>query len=173
MSRLMVIPLVLAFILMTLLFFGLQHEPGARIIQTPERAFPAFSLPQLNQSQTLITEKLFKDQFFLVNVWASWCTVCRAEHAFLLELAQEKQIQLIGINYRDQLTDANRYLAEFHSPYRTIIVDQQGELAKQLGVYATPDTFLVAPNGHIIERHTGLLDRTIWQTRFLPKIRGL
>ena len=93
-------------------------------------------------SQSKSTE-LFADKMTLVNVWASWCTTCRKEHEMIMNIAKNNDLQLIGINYKDTKVDGEKYLEVMGNPFDVIIFDPNGKIGMDLGVYATPETFLV------------------------------
>lgn len=122
---------------------------------------------------TLLDEKrITRDDligtFRLVNVWASWCTACIEEHDLLLDLARSETISIIGINYRDNAEDAKTWLYERGNPYEKVVVDEQGDVCIDLGVYGAPETFLVDPKGIIRAKQVGVLTRTVWMEEFQP-----
>ena len=106
---------------------------------------------------------------FVLNVWASWCPNCRAEHPLLGELASAVPLwpQLPG-----QGDAARAWLTEAGNPYRAVLADPDGRLALELGVYGTPETYLFAGDGTLLTRHTGELTRDIWQRQFAPACKG-
>ncbi len=102
----------------------------------------------------------------MLNVWASWCPNCRAEHPLLGELAGS--VPLYGLNYRDKGDAARAWLIQAGNPYRAVLADPDGRLALELGVYGTPETYLFAGDGTLLTRHTGELTREVWQRQFAP-----
>ncbi len=112
------------------------------------------------------TPRRSRGEPFVLNVWASWCTNCRAEHPLLSELAGT--VPLYGLNYRDKGDAARAWLIQAGNPYRAVLADPDGKLALELGVYGTPETYLFAGDGTLLTRHTGLLTREIWQRQFAP-----
>ena len=111
-------------------------------------------------------------KFSLVNVWASWCVTCRAEHSTIMKISKNKNLQLIGINYKDQKDEALKYLEMLGNPFNLIIFDPEGKIGLDLGVYATPETFLVNNEGLIIYKHIGEIDRQVWENFFIPFINN-
>lgn len=97
----------------------------------------------------------FKGQLSLVNVWASWCAPCRQEHPLLMELARDKRIQVVGINYKDKPDDARRFLGDMGNPFALVGADVKGRNAIDWGVYGVPETYLVDGEGRIIYKHVG------------------
>ncbi|MCM5510867.1 MULTISPECIES: DsbE family thiol:disulfide interchange protein [unclassified Vibrio] len=129
------------------------------------RKFPVNEVELLAGNERVQAKALFQSEYQLVNVWASWCSICRAEHDFLNQLS-EQGIAVIGLNYRDQAKAANQYLAQLGDPYQTVIYDPQGELSIDLGVVGTPETYLINQAGEIVYKHSGLLNPNIWKEQF-------
>lgn len=140
-----------------------QVHPSA-VLHEP---FPMFSSVTLFDEQPISQENLL-GSFRLVNVWASWCAACVVEHDLLLELADSDAISIIGINYRDNVEDAKTWLFERRNPYEKIVVDSQGDLCVDLGVYGAPETFLLDPEGFIRAKQVGVLTRAAWLEEFQP-----
>lgn len=150
--------------------FGLakhQIHPSA-VLNEP---FPEFESESLLHEAQISREDLV-GTFRLVNVWASWCDGCIAEHGLFLELAKSEVISIIGINYRDHTEDAKTWLYERGNPYEKVIVDPQGELCIDLGVYGAPETFLVDPEGIIRAKQVGVLTLTAWMEKFEPLLEA-
>ena len=129
------------------------------------KKFPSFELNDLN-GDPVNARSL--NGIKLVNVWASWCITCLVEHPFLTKLA-EKNIQIIGLNYKDSDLKANAWLQRYGNPYLFSIFDPRGDLAFDLGVTGAPESYLILDNkviGHI----QGEINQTKWETVFLPLI---
>ncbi|MGD1885663.1 MAG: DsbE family thiol:disulfide interchange protein [Cohaesibacteraceae bacterium] len=109
-------------------------------------------------------------QVTLVNVFASWCAPCRQEHPMLMALADDDRFQIIGINQKDQPSDARRFLETLGNPYDRIGVDPNGRASIEWGVYGVPETFIVGADGVILHKHIGVFDARDVQESFLPII---
>lgn len=138
---------------------------------------PSFSAPSLLLSDNILTETIFilpegedLPAYSLLNVWASWCVVCKLEHTYLMELSNNKSLNLVGLNYRDQRLNAVALLDKSGDPYQQVIYDHDGRIALNLGVLATPETYLIDNKGMILFRYTGELNETVWQRYFQPLI---
>src|SRR5690625_1291727 len=105
-----------------------------------------------------------------VNVWATACVACRVEHPFFVELVEREGAPIYGINYKDDVAAAQRWLEELHDPYVLSVVDQDGRLGLDLGVFGAPETYLIYGEGIIHHRHVGVVDQTVWEQEFLPRI---
>ena len=106
---------------------------------------------------------LAKGKATIVNVFASWCAPCRVEHPFLVAMAEspavkQGKVQLVGFNYKDEAENARRFLGALGNPYSAVGVDRAGRAAIDWGVYGVPETFLIGPDGRILEKHVGPLD---------------
>jgi cytochrome c biogenesis protein CcmG, thiol:disulfide interchange protein DsbE len=97
----------------------------------------------------------FKGRVSLVNVWASWCVPCHDEAPLLTELAKDKRLQLIGINYKDTPDNARRFLGRYGNPFGAVGVDGNGRAAIEWGVYGVPETFIVGREGTIVYKLVG------------------
>lgn len=93
----------------------------------------------------------------IVNFWASWCAPCRLEHPVLMALGKRGDIQIVGVNYKDILENARRFLGQLGNPYVAVGVDPQGKAAVDWGVYGVPETFIVDGQGVVRHRHVGPL----------------
>jgi cytochrome c biogenesis protein CcmG/thiol:disulfide interchange protein DsbE len=104
-----------------------------------------------------ITAADFRGHVTVVNVWASWCIPCHDEAPFLLYLAGDTRIRVIGINYKDQPDNARRFLNRYGNPFAASGADQNGRAAIEWGVYGVPETFLVGRDGRIAYKLVGPL----------------
>ncbi len=145
-----------------------QHLPSAQL----GKPLPPFRVPSIGDEQIVFSPSSLLGQVALLNVWASWCAACTDEQLFLLQLAQEGTA-IYGLNYKDNRTDARKWLTEWGNPYRLVGEDVTGKVAIDLGVYGAPETFLIDKTGVIRYRHAGVLNETIWQQEFLPRIKQL
>lgn len=167
------VPLALFLLLAGFLAFGLNLNP--REVPSPliDKPAPAFSLPQLQVPDTQLSLDDMKGQVWLLNVWASWCVACRQEHPVLVDFASSHVVPIIGLNYKDQSPDALRWLDEFGNPYATSIVDADGRVGIDFGVYGVPETFLIDKQGVIRFKQIGPVTPDALQNVILPKIREL
>ena len=165
------IPLFLFVGLALFLFRGLQLDPTELPSALIDRPLPVFELPALGMER-LLTREDVTGEVALFNVWATWCVSCRVEHPYLHKLA-EQGVPIFGVNYKDDDADALKWLAELGDPYRLNIVDAQGSLGLDLGVYGAPETYLVDAQGLIRYRHVGIVDDRVWHEVLEPLYVGL
>tara|TARA_Y100001956_G_scaffold71682_1_gene76583 strand:+ start:8092 stop:8625 length:534 start_codon:yes stop_codon:yes gene_type:complete len=142
---------------------GLQSDEFGPSSQPIVRQFPSLPVSVFATDTLVQSDTLFIHDYQLVNVWASWCGVCKAEHSFLNQLAS-MGVPLIGLNYRDQKSSAQNYLAAKGNPYQQVMFDPKGALGIDLGIVGTPETYVVNRQGEIVYKHFGLLNQTAWKT---------
>lgn len=170
----LLLPSLIVASIVILLVMGLSSKNSLTREPMQPRIMPSFQLPSL-QAGKLLTESLFSNQsnaYTLLNVWASWCVVCKTEHPFLITLA-EQGVNIIGLNYRDDQQSAISLLAKTGNPYQQVIVDKGGKLALDLGVIGTPETYLIDDQGMIIAHFNGVLTPKVWEEIFKPIIKTL
>lgn len=168
-----VIPIALFALLGVLLWSGLALDP--RKIPSPliGKPLPAFALPTLANPKRSLSPNDLRGRVYLLNVWASWCAACRQEHPVLIDIARQKTATIIGLNYKDQRADALGWLKELGDPYESNIVDAEGRLGIELGVYGVPETFVIDKEGVIRYKHIGPVTIEAWQNKLLPLVREL
>jgi len=147
------------------------------ILLTEEDAYPGtdyktFDIPKFQLENLENTKLIDNDEIkgsFILNVWASWCITCRVEHPFLMNL-KNQGIKIIGLNYKDERSDAIQWLDKYGNPYEITVHDLKGSLALDLGVTGAPETFLVS-NGKVVAHYQGEVNDAIWSNVFLPIIK--
>ncbi len=174
----LLLPLVLVGLLLVLLFVALrtgepEHLPSA-LIGKPVPEFALAPIPDVqgeNGPTPGLSSAAFKTgKVSVLNVWATWCGPCVAEHPLLVELGRQG-IPLFSINYKDKPEAARRFLATHGNPYRAIGADGNGMVAIDFGVYGVPETYVIDGNGRIIYRYPGPLSEEIIAEKIMPAIR--
>ena len=129
--------------------------------QMVNKKSPEIILEDFNNKNSKIDQNIFSQKdFVLINIWASWCVPCLIEHPFLMSLKNKNKIDIIGINYKDETTNAQNFLKKYGNPYSRIGVDKKGEVTIQLGAYGVPETY-VLKKGLIIFKHIGPINEDI------------
>ncbi|MGJ0431475.1 DsbE family thiol:disulfide interchange protein [Methylobacter sp.] len=168
-----IIPLVIFIVMAVFLAVGLNLNP--RDIPSPliDKPAPAFSAPKLGAPSETLSQADMKGKVWLFNVWASWCVSCRSEHPILNQLAQQKAAVIVGLNYKDEPDAAKNWLTQLGNPYDVSIMDQDGRIGIDWGVYGVPETFVIDKKGVIRYKHTGPVTSQDVQAIFLPLIAKL
>ena len=143
-----------------------RHELPSALLGKP---FPEFQAVTL-YDRTPVSRADLVGQPTLVNVWATWCPTCKAEHAELMRIAANTNVRLVGINYKDVASKAQRWLADYGDPYDMVIVDKDGALGVELGVYGAPETFLLDAQGNVIYKRVGDVNERIWRDELAPRL---
>jgi cytochrome c biogenesis protein CcmG/thiol:disulfide interchange protein DsbE len=167
-------PLALFLALVALLFYGLGTDP--RNVPSPliGKPAPEFVLPVLGEPQRTVSNEALRGEVSLVNVWASWCVSCRAEHAELMRLSrEEKDIQIFGLNWKDEAPEALRMLRQTGNPYVVSAYDPDNRVGIHFGVYGAPETFVVDRQGIIRHKHIGPIDRRVWEESLRPLVQQI
>ncbi|MFS1503745.1 DsbE family thiol:disulfide interchange protein [Vibrio lentus] len=168
--------------------YALDSKQQTTSVSEQKRAFPEFTAAKLVTDESFDSEVLSSEilsyetakltladitqhPYQLVNVWASWCGICKTEHYFLLEL-QKKGIPIVGLNYRDNPGAALNVLTNDGNPYATVISDPQGKLALELGVIGTPETYLVDAEGQIVKKLLGVINESVWRKELAHYFKG-
>lgn len=167
------LPLCIFFAIGGLLWKGLDLNPNVLPSVLVGYPAPHFNLPTVEAPNRFVNEDIFKGKVSVLNIWATWCTACQAEHAVWLELAKKHHLFLVGVNYHDDLKIAQQWLKKEGNPYVLNIFDKEGRLGLDYGVYGTPETFIVDKAGVIRYRHVGPIDAQRWQSTLLPLIESL
>jgi len=130
---------------------------------------PSLAMPALEGvNLPALSDDAIKGKLTLVNVFASWCVPCRQEHPILKSLAEQGQLNIVGINYKDRNDNALRFLGELGNPYKAIGVDPNGKAAIDWGVYGIPESYLVGPDGTILYKKVGPFDQQSLTNGLLP-----
>jgi cytochrome c biogenesis protein CcmG/thiol:disulfide interchange protein DsbE len=166
------IPLAIFVVLVAFLWIGLGRDP--REVPSPliDKPAPSFTLPQIHGDKPLSTTDL-KGKVWLLNVWASWCVSCREEHPLLLQLAQANLVPVYGLDYKDKPDDGRAWLSQNGDPYTASIVDQDGRVGIDYGVYGVPETFVIDRSGIVRYKQIGPLSVEALQNKILPLVREL
>ena len=142
------------------LFEGLKNPNVYKPKLQKEKSLSQFEARDFYSNKRISSLDIFSDNnFYLINIWASWCIPCRVEHSYLVKLKKQNSIKLVGINYKDNFENAKKFLNEFENPYSEILKDKDGTLAIQLGAYGVPETFIVNKRKKIIKKIIGPIDQ--------------
>lgn len=167
------IPLIVFMVVAGFLWVGLSLNP--REIPSPfiDKPAPAFSLKKLHQTEATFSNKDLLGKVWLLNVWASWCTACRSEHPLLVQFARANPVPMVGLNYKDEPNDARQWLAELGDPYFASIMDYDGKVGIDYGVYGVPETFVIDKQGIIRHKVIGPVTPARMQGCVVPLVKKL
>ncbi len=168
-----ILPLVIFLVLAGFLFVGLglnPHEVPSPLIGKPA---PAFTLPQLHDTKKQFSSEEMKGKVWLLNVWASWCVSCKEEHPVLMSLAQQNIVPIYGLNYKDKKTDGEMWLSRGGDPYTLSVMDSEGRIGIDYGVYGVPETYVIDKQGIIRYKQIGPVTPQNLSEKILPLVAEL
>ncbi len=172
------IPLAILLLLGLLFWRGLSLNPNEKPSALINKPFPEFTLPLLPAKENPegllhASRKHIIGHVSLVNIWATWCATCRAEHEFLNRL-KSKGISIYGvyypIDYNEEKVAAQIWLRDLHNPYVFSVIDEERKLGMDLGVYGAPETFVLDKKGVIRHKHVGDVNEQVWINELEPLI---
>ena len=172
MNKKLLLPIAF-FALAAVLYFGLFRDP--REVPSPliGKPAPAFALARLDAADQTVRRDDLLGKVWMLNVWASWCAPCREEHPLLVEAAQKKLVPIIGLNYKDDPRNGAEWLRKLGDPYQAVVMDREGKVGIDYGVYGVPETFVIDREGIIRKKHIGPLSPEVWTQEVLPLIQKL
>ncbi len=144
-----------------------QNMPSALI----DKPLPEFALPAL-MSDDIVRRADVIGQPLLINIWATWCPTCAAEHTYLNKLAAQG-VLILGVDYKDETEKARRWITEKGNPYRWSVQDPEGVLGIDLGVTGAPETYVIDARGIVRMRHQGDLNERVWTQTIGPLLEQL
>ena len=164
MKNKILLPIIILFLFFCfiVLFKGLNNSNLYIPDSTSSKSLTNFNSTDLFSNTKISFEEIFVDsEFYILNIWASWCLPCRTEHSYLVELNKNSSIKLIGLNYKDNPDNAKNFINDFGNPYSLNIVDSKGTISIKLGAYGVPETFLINNERIIIKKITGPLNKKL------------
>jgi cytochrome c biogenesis protein CcmG/thiol:disulfide interchange protein DsbE len=169
---------ILAFFI-TIFFIGLENDPSYIPSVRIDKKAPEFSLQTLKQNLSKSDNDDFLDpgywrgQVWVLNVFASWCVACNIEHPILMKIAKDNpQIQLIGLAYKDNPKNTERWLKKNGDPYSEVLVDSNGTVAIDYGVYGVPETFIIDSDGIIRYKNVGPIQPSFFEDHLDPILKN-
>tara|TARA_B100000953_G_C18010972_1_gene417985 strand:+ start:263 stop:784 length:522 start_codon:yes stop_codon:yes gene_type:complete len=141
------------------LFKGLNNSNVYVPKKTTEKTLVNFVAKDFFTEKEIYFDEIFIDsEFYILNIWSSWCLPCIEEHPKLMQLSKNKSLKLIGLNYRDNKKNAKKFINKFGNPYSSILSDRDGTIAIEWGAYGVPETTIIDRNKKILKKFIGPLD---------------
>ena len=167
------IPLAVFIVLVGFLAIGLKLNP--REVPSPliDKPAPAFQLTRLDDPARTIRPEDLRGKVWLLNVWASWCVACLQEHPVLVDFSRSGLVPIYGLNYKDKSDAATAWLGKNGNPYTLSIVDADGRVGIDYGVYGVPETFVIDKQGVIRYKQIGPVTPEVLNDTIIPLVRKL
>jgi len=167
------LPLGVFVLMVGLLGYGLSLDPKKVPSPLIDKPAPTFSLAMLEDPSRQLSTDDMRGQVWVLNVWASWCVSCRAEHEVITKLANRNLVTVVGLNYKDKSDAATRWLEQFGNPYATSVIDADGRVGIDWGVYGVPETFVIGADGMIKYKHIGPVTHESLEQKIMPVLKEL
>lgn len=159
------------FLLLPLLVLGLMTTFAWQNASAEEdQPIPSFSVPSLFQPGKHFSNKQLKGKVSLLTVWGSWCGACRTEHSTLMQIQNRHHIPMYSIIYKDNPQSARAYLQRKGNPFLATGIDSSGTVGSKLGIYGTPETYIIDKDGVIRYQYVGAITASVWKDEMLPVI---
>jgi len=164
-NKLLILPSIFFAIILSIFFYLLitERNPSEIPSNLLNKNVPFFEAESLFKNEKFISSQELKNEIILVNFFATWCKPCRDEHVYIKRFSNKKGIKVIGINYKDNSKKTIKWLKNLGNPYSDVLIDKNGRIAIDWGVYGIPETFIVNSSGIIKYRHVGPITNKIYK----------
>ena len=158
-KKFLILPSIAFFLVLSIFFYLLiiERNPSEIPSNFLNKKVPNFEAKSLFKNEKFISSNEFKSEIILVNFFATWCLPCRDEHVYIMRFSNEKDLKIIGVNYKDNPEKTIKWLKDLGNPYKNILIDKDGKISIDWGVYGIPESFIVNSNGIIKYRHVGAI----------------
>ena len=153
--------------------WGLTRDPKVLPSALIDKPVPEFNLPPVKGRTSGLASADLSGEVSIVNVFASWCLPCKAEHPIWMDLKARNVVPIHGLNYKDTPDDASAWLNRLGDPYKRTGADLDGRVAIDWGVYGVPETFIVSADGRIAYKHVGAVTKEIVDGTLMPIVDRL
>tara|TARA_Y100000590_G_scaffold15723_1_gene18974 strand:+ start:804 stop:1334 length:531 start_codon:yes stop_codon:yes gene_type:complete len=164
-KKILILPSIFFFLVLSIFFYLLiiERNPSEIPSNFVNKKVPNFEAKSLFENEKFISSNEFKNEITLVNFFATWCKPCWDEHVYIKRFANENNLKVIGVNYKDNSEKTIKWLKDLGNPYKNILIDKNGKIAIDWGVYGIPETFIVNSEGIIKYRHVGPITNKIYK----------
>jgi cytochrome c biogenesis protein CcmG/thiol:disulfide interchange protein DsbE len=167
------VPFGVFIVLSAFLAVGLGRDPHEIPSPLIDRPAPAFRLAKLHDPDKTFASEEMLGKVWLLNVWASWCVSCRAEHALLSALSRTGVVPIYGLAYKDTRESSLAFLGSFGNPYTLSVQDTDGRVGIDYGVYGVPESYVIDKTGTIRFKQIGPITMDVLETTILPLVGRL
>jgi len=158
-NKILLFAVVLFFIFCFVILFKGLNNSNIYVPKTiSEKTLVNFNSKDLFSEIEISSDQIFVgNEFYILNIWSSWCGPCRDEHPQLMQLSKNSSVKLIGLNYKDNPKNAKKFIDILGNPYSMIIIDENGTISIELGAYGVPETYIINKDKKIIKKFIGPL----------------
>jgi len=152
-----IIIFVIFFFIIGVFYISLNRETNYSTLSLINKEVPQFKISYFDRNGFYTKQDLIKNNYTLINFWASWCGPCRIEHPVLMKLSAENNLKILGINFKDKKEFARKFLIDLGNPYSFLLKDVEGKQSVSFGIYGIPESLLVNNENIIIKKFVGPL----------------
>ena len=158
-NKILLFTIVLFLIFCFVILFKSLNNSNIYVPKTvSEKTLVNFNSKNFFSEVEISSDQIFVgNEFYILNIWSSWCSPCRDEHPKLMQLSKNSSVKLIGLNYKDNPKNAKKFIDILGNPYSMIIIDENGTISIELGAYGVPETFIINKDKKIIKKFIGPL----------------
>jgi len=158
MQKIIKITILFIFLFVIGIFYvSLTRDTNYNTSNLINKDVPEFQITSFDESNFFTRDDIKKNNYTLINFWASWCAPCKIEHPILMKLSQKKNLMILGINFKDKELQAKTFLSELGNPYDLLAKDKNGKQSVKFGIYGIPESILVNKELIIIQKFVGPL----------------
>ena len=151
--------IVFLFIFVLLVFYNsLNRETNYSTDYLVGNKLTNINLKSFDDNKVYTSEDIQKSRYTLINFWASWCAPCRIEHPYLMQLSKEKNLKILGVNFKDKKINASKFLNELGNPYYYMAKDTTGKQSVNFGIYGIPESILIDNETIVLKKFVGPLN---------------
>ena len=151
--------IVFLFIFVLLVFYNsLNRETNYSTDYLVGNKLVKINLKSFDDNKIYTSEDFKKSRYTLINFWASWCAPCRIEHPYLMQLSKEKNLKILGVNFKDKKINASKFLNELGNPYYYMAKDTTGKQSVNFGIYGIPESILINNETIVLKKFIGPLN---------------
>ncbi len=151
--------IIFLFIFVLLVFYNsLNRETNYSTDYLVGNKLTTINLKSFDDNKIFTSEDFKKSRYTLINFWASWCAPCRVEHPYLMQLSKEKNLKILGVNFKDKKTNASKFLNELGNPYYYMAKDTTGKQSVNFGIYGIPESILINNETIVLKKFIGPLN---------------
>ena len=151
--------IVFLFIFVLLVFYNsLNRETNYSTDYLVGNKLAKINLKSFDDNKIYTSEDIQKSRYTLINFWASWCAPCRIEHPYLMQLSKEKNLKILGVNFKDKKINASKFLNELGNPYYYMAKDTSGKQSVNFGIYGIPESILINNETIVLKKFVGPLN---------------
>ena len=152
-----IIIFVIFFFIIGIFYISLTRETNYNTSSLINKEVPQFKIAYFDKNEFYSKKDLIKNNYTLINFWASWCGPCRIEHPILMKLSAENNLKILGINFKDKKELARKFLKDLGNPYNLLLKDVEGKKSVIFGIYGIPESLLINNDNIIIKKFVGPL----------------